>query len=160
MKGHHDPRCLKWGEGELASEASIRRVSPAVKRVGEKSELSTTEWGSTPSTRRELCWLHSTSVLKRDSFHLRMSPVRPVFSRLLTRVSQPEGRPWLSRSRRLFCLFPKCNPPCVQVCPVFTCYTHAMAARPGPVSPPCNAKGAATSTTLLVGAESSCDGPS
>ena len=47
MKGHHDPRCLKWGEGELASEASIRRVSPAVKRVGEKSELSTTEWGST-----------------------------------------------------------------------------------------------------------------
>ena len=44
-----------------------------------------------------LCWLHSTSVLKRDRFHLQMSPVQSVLSLLLTRVSQPAGRLWLSR---------------------------------------------------------------
>jgi len=70
----------------------------------------------------QLCWLRSTSVLKRDSFHPRISPVRSVFSRLLTRVSQPAGRPWLSRSWRLFRLFPKCNSPFAQVWPAFTCY--------------------------------------
>ena len=43
-KGHHDPRCLKWGErGEFLSlEERIKRVSHAVKPVGEKYELSTT----------------------------------------------------------------------------------------------------------------------
>ena len=109
---------------------------------------------------RGLCWLHGTSVLKRDSVHPRMSPVRSVFSRLFTRVSQPAGRPWLPRSRRLFRLFPTCNPPCVQVCPVFTCYAHGMAARPGSVSPQCSASGPATPTALLVGVDSSRDDPS
>jgi hypothetical protein len=42
MNGHNDPRYLKWGAGRVPWEASIRRVSLAVKRVGEKSELSTT----------------------------------------------------------------------------------------------------------------------
>ena len=36
---------------------------------------------------RQLCWLHSTSVLKRHSFYPRILPVRSVFSRLL-----PESR--------------------------------------------------------------------
>jgi len=49
-------------------------------------------------------------------------PVRSVFSRLLTRVWQPAGRAWLSRSRRLFRLFAKCNPPCVRVWPACTSY--------------------------------------
>jgi hypothetical protein len=70
------------------------------------------------------------------------------------------GRQWLSRSRRLFHLFPKCNPPCVQVCHVFTCYAHSMAARLGPVSPPCNARGPATPTAVLVGLDSSWNDPS
>ena len=107
-----------------------------------------------------VCWLLSTSVLKRDSSYSRISPMRPVFSRLLTRISHPAGRQWLSRSRRLFHLFPKCNPPCVQVCHVFTCYAHPMAARLGPVSPPCNARGPATPTALHVGVDSSWDDPS
>jgi hypothetical protein len=48
MKGHNNPRCLKWGDGRPPSRSGrIRRVSPAVKRVGELSELSTTVWGST-----------------------------------------------------------------------------------------------------------------
>jgi hypothetical protein len=58
-----------------------------------------------------LCWLPTTSVLKRNSVHPRISPVRSVLSRLHTRVSQPAGRAWLSRSRRLFRLFPECNLP-------------------------------------------------
>ena len=38
MKAHKNPRCLKWGAWrERPSEASIRRGSHAVKRVGEKS---------------------------------------------------------------------------------------------------------------------------
>jgi hypothetical protein len=54
MKGHNDPRCLKWGEGRAPYiEGRIRRVSHAVKRVGELSELSTTVWGCTRSQYRE-----------------------------------------------------------------------------------------------------------
>ena len=41
MKGHNNPRCLKWGERRAPLEARIRRVYSAVKRLGEKSELST-----------------------------------------------------------------------------------------------------------------------
>jgi hypothetical protein len=60
-----------------------------------------------------------TSVLKRDRFRPRISPVRSVFSRLLPRVSQLAGRVWLSRSRRLFRLFPRCvlsSPAMLTVC--------------------------------------------
>ena len=89
-----------------------------------------------------------------------MSPVRSVFSHLFTRIPHPAGRPWLPRSRRLFHLSPMYNPPCVQVCPVFTCYAHCRAARPGSVSPPCNARSTVTPTALLVGVDSSWDGPS
>jgi hypothetical protein len=68
---------------------------------------------------RTLCWLPLTSVLKRDRFRPRISPVRSVFSRLLPRVSQLAGRVWLSRSRRLFHLFPRCvlsSPAMLTVC--------------------------------------------
>ena len=47
MNEHNDPRCLKWGEGRAPRKARIWRVYHAVKRLGEMSELSTTEWGST-----------------------------------------------------------------------------------------------------------------
>jgi hypothetical protein len=47
MKGHTDPHRLKWGAWRAPVKHSIRRVSSVVKRVGEKSELSTTERGST-----------------------------------------------------------------------------------------------------------------
>ena len=36
-----------------------------------------------------LCRLPCTSVLKRDSFHPRFSPMRSVFSRLLTECNPP-----------------------------------------------------------------------
>src|SRR5437588_9413801 len=104
-----------------------------------------------------LYWLPRTSVLKRNSVHPRISPMRSVVSRLLPRVSQPARRPWLSRSRRLFRLFHTCHPPFVQMCPVFICYALSMAVRPDSVSPPCNAKGPATPTSLLAGVESSWD---
>jgi hypothetical protein len=44
MNGHKDPRCLKWGEwiAPYIFKGRIRRVYNAVKRLGEKSELSTT----------------------------------------------------------------------------------------------------------------------
>jgi hypothetical protein len=42
MNGHNDPHCLKWGAWRTPREARIRRVSSAVKQVGEKPELSTT----------------------------------------------------------------------------------------------------------------------
>jgi hypothetical protein len=107
-----------------------------------------------------LYWLPRTSVLKRDSVHPRISAVRSVVSRLLPRVSQTARRSWLSRSRRLFRLFHTCHPPFVQVCPVFICSALSMAVRPDSVSPPCNAKGPATPTSLLAGVESSWDDPS
>jgi hypothetical protein len=47
MKGHNDPRCLKWGAWRAPVEARLRRVYSTVKRLGEMSELSTTERGST-----------------------------------------------------------------------------------------------------------------
>ena len=47
MNGHNDPRYLKWEEGRAPREARIRRVYNAVKRLGEMSELSTTERGCT-----------------------------------------------------------------------------------------------------------------
>jgi hypothetical protein len=47
MNGHNDPRCYKWEERRAPREARIRRVYNAVKRLGEMSELSTTERGST-----------------------------------------------------------------------------------------------------------------
>jgi hypothetical protein len=47
MNGQNDPRCSKWGEGRTSREARIRRVSHAVKRMGGKAELSTTNNGST-----------------------------------------------------------------------------------------------------------------
>src|SRR6266702_3824690 len=50
--------------------------------------------------RTQVCWLHSTPVLKRDNVLPRISPVRSVFSRPLPRVLQPSGRTWVSRSRR------------------------------------------------------------
>ncbi len=42
MKGHTDPRCLKWGAWRAPVEARIRRVYRTVKPLGENSELSTT----------------------------------------------------------------------------------------------------------------------
>src|SRR5207245_11527992 len=86
-----------------------------------------------------LYWLPRTSVLKRNSVHPRISPMRSVDSRLLPRVSQPARRPWLSRSRRLFRLLHTCHPPFVQMCPVFICYAPSMAVRLDPVSPACTA---------------------
>jgi hypothetical protein len=50
MKGHNDPRCLKWGAGRAPVEARLRRVYSTVKRLGEMAELSTTERGSTIHT--------------------------------------------------------------------------------------------------------------
>jgi hypothetical protein len=47
LKSHNDPRCLNRGIWRTLLEARIWRVSRAVKRVGEKTELSTTERGST-----------------------------------------------------------------------------------------------------------------
>ena len=50
IQGQSDPRCLKWGEGRALFShqvGRIRRVHSTVKRVGEVSELSTIEWGST-----------------------------------------------------------------------------------------------------------------
>jgi hypothetical protein len=79
-----------------------------------------------------VCWLHDASVLKRDSFHPRISPMRSVFSRLS----------------------PKCNQPCVQVCLVFTCYAHDRAVRQCCAPPRGNTSGAATSTPLLVWVDS------
>jgi hypothetical protein len=38
------------GSMQSSYEASIRRVSCPVKRMGEKSELSTTEWSCTPAS--------------------------------------------------------------------------------------------------------------
>jgi len=64
------------GSMENSCEASIRRVSSVVKRVGEKSELSTTERGSTQlSTFRAIrfmignpihdrCWLELLSYCR------------------------------------------------------------------------------------------------
>jgi len=68
MKGHNDPRYIKVGERKAPREARIRRVYQAVKRVGEGSELSTMERGSTiPFTHKfvpfsQVYWLLSTSV--------------------------------------------------------------------------------------------------
>jgi hypothetical protein len=77
-----------------------------------------------------LCWLltsdpdqeeNTTRVLLTEAhsfskrpFYSRFSPMRSVFSRLLTKLSQPAGRPWLSRSRGHFHLLPKYHPLCVQ----------------------------------------------
>ncbi len=47
MKGHTNPRRLKWGAGRVPVEARIRRVSCTVKRLGVNSELSTTKRGCT-----------------------------------------------------------------------------------------------------------------
>src|SRR5262249_46986655 len=47
MKRHQNPRCLKWGEGRAPQQARIRRDENAVKRVGERSELSTITNGCT-----------------------------------------------------------------------------------------------------------------
>ena len=48
MKGHNDPRCLKSGACKAPVSGRIRRVSHAVRaELGESSQLSTTEWGST-----------------------------------------------------------------------------------------------------------------
>src|SRR6266849_2371481 len=56
------------------------------------------------TTRRCLCWLYSTSFLKRDSVYPGISPVRSVFSRLLTRVTQPEeGYSWLDHDGLSIC---------------------------------------------------------
>jgi hypothetical protein len=48
MKGHNDPRCLKWGKGRARYILRKDKESlPCCQASGRVSELSTTVWGST-----------------------------------------------------------------------------------------------------------------
>jgi len=109
MKGHTDPHRLKWGAWRAPVKHSIRRVSSVVKRVGEKSELSTTERGSTDGVHEgggrfqvavmRLIFLLSLgtslfSSLLRHHYHssLFVSGVRRFTSPPFVREAAPTGR--------------------------------------------------------------------
>jgi hypothetical protein len=101
MKGHTDPRRLKWGAWS-SCRSKAKAVYCTVKPLGEKSELSTTE-GAVPPALRSRMDARRHQKQGRAAIIIELLPFSPEQRETLDLFPcSPDGFPWIRLSLLVF----------------------------------------------------------